>query len=319
MFYPVLIARTLQENRAFFSSDDQSAIDEVVTAVIQRLPSYQNASGRLTYNFWPTDSTFVFHYNGSTKEKRKLPDDLDDTALALLVSKASKTQADSAHAVMQGYTNRPGKRVRGAPRAYRKFQTYSTWYGKRFPVVFDVSVLLNVLDFVYHYDLPLTSADSAAIHLIAEMLERKDHLRKPKTLSPYYPQSSLILYHLARVIDRHDPAFLRDTKADLVAQGKQLMDKSEDVLERCILRLTLAKLGVESTLGEEAFTIESIRSSEFSFFHGNAPSYFPNIIRKPLDWLNLLEYKHYSEGHNLSILLEYLILYEQGSPAKLKP
>ena len=40
---------------------------------------------------------------------------------------------------------------------------YSTWFGKKFPVVFDVSVLCNVLSFIQQNNLQWTKADSASL------------------------------------------------------------------------------------------------------------------------------------------------------------
>ena len=106
---------------------------------------------RDTYNFWRTDSAFDLPFptvfNLFSKDVT-LPDDMDCTALSLLALRASDSTAKVIHTLMQGFINNRANRVRSIISLFDTLPAYSTWFGVKFPVVFDVSVLCNVLAFV---------------------------------------------------------------------------------------------------------------------------------------------------------------------------
>jgi len=138
----------------------------------------KNKSGRNTYNFWRTDSSYTFPYTGwihLIKSNTALPDDMDDTVFGMLALQADKKSAEQLHALMQFYINTNTANQKSIEPAYKKFHAYSTWFGKKFPVVFDVAVLCNILSFVQQNNLQWTHADSASLQLIVAVCNNGDY------------------------------------------------------------------------------------------------------------------------------------------------
>ena len=66
--------------------------------------------------------------------------------------------------------------------------------------MFDVSVMCNVLSFVQQNNLQWTKADSASLLHIIQTIQRNDIVKHAAFVSPYYANTSIILYHLARLM-----------------------------------------------------------------------------------------------------------------------
>jgi hypothetical protein len=108
---------------------------------------FKNRQGRDTYNFWRTDTPQIFPNAGwlNTFDKsQSLPDDLDDTVILLWAEEASRERAALVHDTMQLFANTKGKTVKNSLPAFKKLPAYSTWFGKKMPIDFDMAVLCNV-------------------------------------------------------------------------------------------------------------------------------------------------------------------------------
>ncbi len=201
IFYASLISFTLSKYISLPASDSL-LIDSIQTKINRSYPHFQNKNGRSSYNFWRTDTPFIFPYTKwirLLKKNTSLPDDMDDTVLSLVAQDADSTRAAEAHAIMQEYVNKKGK-TKTIDKKYRSFKAYSVWYGKHFPPVFDVCVLSNILYFVQQYHLQWTAADSASLNAIVQSIVSNDYINKPLFVSPYYGNTSLIIYHVARLM-----------------------------------------------------------------------------------------------------------------------
>jgi hypothetical protein len=103
---------------------------------------------------------------------------MDDTVLGLFMNDENKDSAEALHQSMQSYINLKPP-LKTTYKIYQDDSAYSTWFGKKFPVVFDVSVLCNVLRFVQQYDLEWTKADSATLRHIIQTIQRNDIEKHP--------------------------------------------------------------------------------------------------------------------------------------------
>ena len=115
--------------------------------------------------------------------------------LGLLMNDENKDSAEALHQLMQSYINN-NPPLKTTYKIYQNDSAYSTWFGKKFPVVFDVSVMCNVLSFVQENNLQWTKADSASLKYIIKTIQRNDIVKHPAFVSPYYANTSIILYHL---------------------------------------------------------------------------------------------------------------------------
>ena len=317
VFFAALIGYLLQQNNSSFSAEEQSVIDSIQQRAKNLYPHFQNQSGRLTYNFWRTDTMVPFRYTKwirLIKKNTSLPDDMDDTVLSLMAQDADSAAAAKAHLIMQAYVN-DGKKSKTIEREYRPYKAYSAWYGKNFPPVFDVCVLCNVLSFVQTYHLAWTNADSASLNVIVKAIKSGDYINKPLYVSPYYGNPSIILYHLARLMEKNRIPELDSLKTEMIATAAKQLNQTDDLLEKVILASAMMKWGCRVSplvLANREQVVKQIETSRLPFFIGNIPSYFPNFYKHLFSKNKWLLFYHYSPAFNNALLLEYLSLLKQN-------
>ncbi len=315
IFYNGLINYTLRGLEGALSSENKAIVRNIQLQTQQLLPLFKNTKGRDTYNFWRTDTSFRFPYSWwipLLRGKVTLPDDVDDTVLSLLLQEAADSTAQEVHTLMQQYTNTGD--LKTTYRAYADDKAYSTWFGKNFPVVLDISVLCNVLAFVQEYNLPWNSADSATLQLIIKTIQKEDHIKHPAFVSPYYGKTSIILYHLSRLMYVQPIPELETLKPTLEQTAREIIHQSGNLLERMMLNSALMKWG----LSPEPLPVTSFESmlreteqSDLCFFIGNMASYQRQPFKEFLTNRRLLMFYHYCPAYNDALLLEYLVLKRQ--------
>jgi hypothetical protein len=225
----------------------------VVDSIIQRarvpFHKFANRKGRGTYNFWRTDSAYAFPYGWWVNvfhSDYAPPDDLDVTALSMLALANDSSSIARIHMIMQSYTHN-GKKSRSVDKNYQSFHFYSSWFGKKFPVVLDVCVLTNVLYMVQSQNLRWTKADSASLDLIVASIQNRDIVRQPLGISPYYGKTSLLLYHISRLMYVRAIPKLEALKPTLYALALNELEHQEDLLEKIIISTALMKWGYAAT------------------------------------------------------------------------
>ena len=313
IFYNVLTDYVLSDFYNNLSAAGKIIADSIHARTKKILPSFKNQKGRNTYNYWRTDSAFKFPYTWWIPLLRghvTLPDDMDDTVLGLLANEAPDSSAEALHQLMQQFIHN-GSKLKTTFTTYRNYKTYSTWFGKKVPVVFDVCVLSNVLSFVQQYHLPFTAADSAAIALLAKTIESGDYIKHPQFVSPYYGKTSLILYHLSRLMSTGKIEALEKLKPQLLNEAIQQCSHSNNILEKIILSSPLMKWGQSPA----AFALppiseieKQIEQNPLPFFIGNIPSYLKQPLKENMINRKMLLFYHYCPAWNDALLLEYLLL-----------
>lgn len=312
VFYNALIGYTLSSLKSNLSDSDKLIVDSIQIQNQLVYQNFKNAKGRNTYNFSRTDTAFTFPYNNWIPKLRgdlAFPDDLDCTALILMSQNAPDSVVKQTHELMQLYTNK-GK-LKTTFKSYRKSGAYSSWFGKKFPVVFDVSVLCNVLCFVQQNKLEWTKADSASLQLIVQTIHQKDHLKHPLFVSPYYGKTSIVLYHLARLMSIKPIAELEVLKPEFAEEAKKQIQHSKSSLEKIMLNSALLKWGyqpVDLPFNSYDDLAKGVYKNDFSFFVGNIPSYKRQPTKEILTDLKSLQYYYYCNAFNDALLLEYLVL-----------
>ena len=225
---------------------DSTAYNIIHSRALLAYLYFKNKKGRSTYNFWRTDTTYTFPYTNwiyKVKKNTALPDDMDDTVLSLLAQGTDSSTAAAVHAQMQQYINDSMAEAKAIEKSYRQYKAYSVWYGKHFPVVFDVCVLSNVLHFVQQYNIHWTAADSASLNVILLSIKSGDYIRKPLSISPYYGNTSIILYHLARLMSDKPIPELEALKVQLLTSAVQQFAYTKNLLEKAILCTAIMRWG----------------------------------------------------------------------------
>jgi len=276
-------------------------------------PLFQNKSGRPTYNFAETNKPNIFPAERKTDLYNKssgLADDLDDTVILLMAMESSDSIVREAHRIMQQYANKKYNRIRSTYKSYRDVGAYSTWFGEKMPVDFDICVLANVLYMVNRYHLPYSSADSASLDLIHEMVRKKQHLKAPSYISPYYDRSPVILYHLSRLMSTRRIPELESLKEQLVNEALRCYKKSNKVFDKIILSTALYRWGKQAPLETIKLKKDLMSFSEtndYVFFVANMSVVMPNPLNTIVGKSAVVKYYYHCPAYNDVLLLENLI------------
>ena len=314
IFFNGLIDYTLNEIKPLMNQQDQLLIDSILENSKTLYSKFKNQKGRNTFNFWRTDSAHEYPYASFLKlfgKKITLPDDMDDTILSLFALDADDSTAEEVHQLMQLFVNADTNKVRSVIKEYDDLPAYSTWFGKKFPVVFDVSVLCNVLSFVQKYNLQWTKADSASLEVIVKTIQNNYHIAEPMYASPYYGKTSIILYHIARLMSIKEIPQLEALKTKLITDAVNELSNSNNILEKIILSTAILKWGYSPPVTGLPTTTDietKIEKNDFAFFIGNVPSYFHDMFRKYATTNHMGLFYHYCPAWNDMLLLEYLVL-----------
>ncbi len=310
IFYNTLVAYALKDNYNRFSSEQKVICDSIIERSVRASKYFKNKT-RNTYNFWRTDTATKFHYSWWLpifKGKSSLPDDMDDTVLGLFMNSENKDSAEALHQLMQAYINNDPP-LKTTYKIYQNDSAYSTWFGKKFPVVFDVCVLCNILTFIQQNNLQWTKADSASLQYIIKAIQRNDIVKHPAFISPYYGNTSIILYHLARLMSIKPINELEVIKPQLIQIANDRLQSSDNIFEKIMLSTALIKLNQQpAQLNISVSDFKNIEQNDLPFFIGNIPSYFNRSYKGKFIDLHLLMYNHYCPAWNDCVLLEYLLL-----------
>lgn len=309
-FFTALILVQLNEVYPKLSIEDRAIVDRIRQKALPAFAYFQNKNGGLSYNFWSTQPPKIFPNSGWMNwfdRQQSLPDDFDDTVMGLLAKKASRSEAQEIHAYMQGFTNHRSNPVRNTIRAYKSIGAYSVWFGQKFPVDFDLSVLANTLYFVSHYQLTWTAADSASLLLLSQAIDDDLILTRPGFISPHYARTEIILYHLARLIDQN-PDLLKAQQPKLKAYAKELYQVPLSPIHQALLSTTLSRLGITHEVPEfDSSDIEAYAASPFVFFIANMSSMLANPLKSIVGSTSIGSFNYYCPAHNLGLILESLL------------
>jgi hypothetical protein len=319
VFFTGLIVLTLKKYEKQCTPYQQRLIQQIVKDGLSSFGLFKNKSGRDTYNFWRTDTPQIFPNAGwlNTFDKsQSLPDDLDDTVILLWAAEVEKARASAIHDTMQLYTNTNGKTVKNSLAPFKYLPAYSTWFGKKMPIDFDMAVLCNVLSFVNAYDLKWTASDSASLQLITTAIQNNWHINKASFIAPHYAKPAVIMYHIARLINAGNQQNIQTLialKSALLNQTDSLIAISTDPLEKVLLSSARVHFGGTHTADANAtpqtHDQAAIEQSKYPFFIANMASMLPNPVKGPLSKLALAKFEYRCPAYNLALLWENKHLY----------
>ena len=313
VFYTALISYTLNHLKPYLTVDEKIVVDTITNRAKKVFENYRNAKGRLSYNFWPTTNGKIFFPNNSLlslfKNSLALPDDLDDTGIILSSMNLSDSIASIAHQIMQLFVNDKSGTIKNTYLKYSKYKAYSTWYGEKMPIDFDFGVHCNILSFVNQYNLQWSSADSATYQLILKMIDDKLYLTNPEFISPYYDKSSILLYHIARLMQTKNLPELELKRKQFIAEARELYTKSNSTLEKIILQTCLLKWDdVELTKQPEIHQLDDLYTTEFVYYTGHLFAHLNYSVKTIANQLPITQFKWFSSAFNDCLLLENLVL-----------
>lgn len=316
VFYTGLIVRTLKKYQKYCTPFQQGIINQIAKDAMVSTALFKNRQGRDTYNFWRTDTPQIFPNAGwlnKFDKSQSLPDDFDDTVILLWAQEVARERAAAIHDTMQLFANTKGKTVKNTLKAFETLPAYSTWFGKKMPIDFDMAVLCNVLSFVNAYNLKWTSSDTASLQLITTAIQNNWHIGKANFIAPHYAKPAVILYHIARLLDagkQQNIEALMALKPSLLHSADSLLAKSVDPLETVLLQSARLHFGgtnnVDASNIVTAQTIDpaAIEQSTYPFFIANMASMLPSPLKRPLSKLAFAKFEYRCPAYNLALLWE---------------
>lgn len=243
-----MTALTLRDIMNELSPSQQRQAKNIIDRTLTVYPKFRNRkNGWNTYNFWPTDTPKIFpnsYWLNFLDKKKAIPDDLDDTVLVLMGLGASDSAAKKKHAFMQRFKNRPEKKIRSTFKEYENTWTYETWFGKKMATDFDICLFTNVLYFVQKYELPWTGTDSATLGLVVRMLADRKYITAAGYIAPHYAKSSLILYHVSRLMALKPIPEPEKLKPQLIDDANRALSSADNFVEQVLLSTSLLRWGV---------------------------------------------------------------------------
>jgi len=310
VFFTGLIVHTLKKYQKQCTSYQQGIINQIVKDGLSSVGLFKNKSGRDTYNFWRTDTPQIFPNAGwlnKFDKSQSLPDDFDDSVILLWAQEVSKERAAMVHDSMQLYANTLVKTVKNTLAPFKHLPAYSTWFGKKMPIDFDMAVLCNVLSFVNAYDLQWTASDSASLQLITTAINNNWHVTKADFIAPHYAKPAVIMYHIARLLtagNQQNIQTLMALKPVLLKQTDSLLAISKDPLENVLLSSARVQFGGITNDASQAPDQAAIEQSKYPFFIANMASMLPSPVKRPLSKLAFAKFEYRCPAYNLAILWE---------------
>ena len=311
IYYTGLIGFTLKKYFNHFTPNQQAIAKTIMQKAEEAYPYFKNKDDKPIYFFWPTGKQIMPHslFAKNLSFLLSTAEDADDTVMILM---SMLEQNDSINRLAKSwidtFANTRIRTIKSTYKKYKQIPAYNTYLGKKMHGDFDLCVQANVLYFNYANHLPLNRYDSATIHLIANVLENKEHLNDAAFVAPYYVRRPVILYHLARLMGTFEIALLEKYKTLLIRQIKEELEHSEIMLDKVILSTALHMLKTDTP----PLTITSLETytqhdKNFIFYQARAGSQMAMPFKRIFLNAGFLNFYFYCPAYNKALLLEYLM------------
>ncbi|MBD2753158.1 hypothetical protein [Spirosoma validum] len=310
VFFTASTVFTLKNLQPDVSSESQALIDAIQQRAVKAYPIFQNKDGLNTYNFWPTrpsrhfSNGYIFH----RFEHFRIPDDIDDTAMVYLTTEPSRTdQLWLKDKLAQHANGSQPQRIRNTYDEYRQLQAYSTWFGKNMGVDFDACALSNMLYCIYQYNLPRNQHDTDSLTYLRSIVESRRYVTEPFRCAPHYARTSLIIYHLTRLMAAFAIPELEPLRPQLIRDTYQELAKVKNRVEQMILATSLIRLGEAVATSVNTEGIERDISTFNFFIAGLLTAYEQPLLRRFAD-RSIVQMRWHCEAHSWALIAEYTSL-----------
>jgi hypothetical protein len=311
-FFTALIVFTLQRLKKYFSEEELKIADEIRSQARKAFPLYKSKKVEGTYNFWRTEKNAHFP-NGNIFSKFNyfaLADDADCTALIYLVTGYSQDDIKNLHKKLLYHSSLPVKFSNNTLPHYRNMKLYSTWFGKNIPIEIDLCVIANLLYLIFESKATMNEYDLDCIKFVCSVINNDEHKTHVFRVAPYYSKTSIILYHISRLLTIADNPDLLKLKAKLKADILQNLFGNIHPMERVILNTSLMWLG--ETKNIEGLEIPS--DTKFPWFIAGMLTSISNPIAIMLSPSPLFHIQFSCEAYMKTLFLEYKILKDNLIP-----
>ena len=299
------------------SPESQSLIAQISEQATRAYPIFRNKDGLNTYNFWPTRPSqhfpngYLFRYF----EHFRIPDDIDDTAMVYLTTNPSRPEQFWLKDKLSQHANgSQPQRIRNTYPNYRSLRAYSTWFGKNMGVDFDACALSNVLYCIYQYKLPHNQHDADSLTYLRSIVESGRYAQEPFRCAPHYARTSLIIYHISRLMATFAIPELESIRPLLLADGQRELSNARNRVEQMMLATALIRLGDSVP----ALPIEAIEKDvkTFHFFIAGLLTTYEQPLLRYFANRSLVQMRWQCEAHSWALVAEYRVISRLGTTKK---
>jgi len=304
-FFTALIVFTLQRLKKYFSDDELKIVEDIQEQAKRAFPLYKNKKGESTYNFWKTERNAHFP-NGKIFSKFnyfRLADDVDCTVLIYLVNGYSSNDVIHLRNKLVYHANLPVKVSKNTLPHYYNLKLYSTWFGKNIPIETDICVTANLLYFLFENKTTLNEYELDSIKFICSVINNDEHKTYAFRVAPYYPKTSIILYHIARLLTIANHPDLVQLKTKLKSDIFQKLSGKNHPVEKIILNTSLIWLGETENIEELEMPIDT----DFPWFIAGILTAIENPFARWLAPFSLFHIQFYCEAYMKTLFLEYKV------------
>ena len=302
-FFTALIAFTLLRLKKNLSPEESAIIGSVKHEAQKAFQYYRNAKA-YTYNFWRTEKNAHFPNSKlfSKYDYFRLADDTDCTALIYLATNVSDYDAIYLKSKLLYHAKTLAGISNNTLRHYRRLKLYSTWFGKNIPAEPDLCVISNLLYLIFEKKLLLNEYDIDCIKFICSVIRQDEHKTEPFRVAPYYPKTSIILYHVARLLTITSHPVLLELREKLRKDiFQQLLEKIHP-MEKIFLNTSLVWLGETGSIEN----LEMPANTDFPWFIAGMLTSVNNPVTRALAPLPLFHIEFYCEAYMKTLFFEYL-------------
>jgi hypothetical protein len=308
VFFTAVTVFTLGHLRPAVSAVSQQLIDQIRERALLAYPLFRNKDGLNTYNFWPTRPSqhFPNGYIFRHFDHFRIPDDIDDTAMVYLTMHPSASDLRWLRDKLAQHANGTTRQIRTTFDEYRSLRAYSTWFGKNMGIDFDACALSNMLYCLYQYGVPPDPHALDSLTYLRAVVESGWYVSEPFRCAPHYARTSLIIYHLARLIDAFDPPELTSIRPRLVRDARHLLTQTTNRMEQIVLSTSLLRLGERPPPIDTAGIDQDFNTFHF-FIAGLLTAYEQPWLRR-FAHRPITQMRWQCEAHSWALVVEYLTL-----------
>ena len=308
LFISASIVFILEGIQDLLSTDNQLVIAQIKADYQKSVSLFQQKEGLKTYNFYRTIPKAHFP-NGLILHRLrhfKLPEDIDDTALAFLTTTPTKQEVLTLHEKLKKHANLSRFQIENTFPHYRQLRVYSTWFGEKMPIEFDACALCNLLYLFHQFEIENNEFDADSIAFLAQILERKEFLHAPLRVALNYPRPALIIYHYARLMEKFKIKALEKNRNLLIESILNLLSNEKNQGEHLLLETAFMKLSHQ--LPPEKSSDLMLNNKSKPFFIAGFLSGFPNVFLKKLAAWPLFQINWQSDALDAALQLENQVL-----------
>lgn len=312
VFFTAITVFTLNNIKEKLSPESQKLINQITEKAIKSYELFKNKDGLNTYNFFQTNPSQHFPHGNILHRFKyfKIPDDIDDTAMIYLTKPHSQEEIKWLKDKLIQHSNGYSQTIKNTFPAYRNLKAYSTWFGKNMYIEFDVCALSNMIYCLLEYGLELDQYGQDSVTYIQQVILSNQYITQPFRVAHQYARTPLIMYHVARLINKfHIPELeiIREKLEDDILyylKKEDLTGMDKVILETSLFRLS----GIRVTHTVLKLTPLSLNNADSPFFIAGFLTAYENSLLYQLASFPLFHIQWTCEAHGLALLAERLAI-----------